>query len=210
MDDVKWLYMYERIIDKQRYMKYTHSVEWLSTEMEHGMSSKWFLTEEERNKYIDALKENLAVLRVKAGISQADLCSIIGVSRQTYSAIETGRKRMMWPTYLALIFFFDSIGETRKMLRSSSAYPQDLLLRLNEGRSPDPGMFGQSDLNSILEELDDQAMHTLRTMILVEYARCKKLSGDAVVKAYDGIDFLNGAPDAATEKALKNIRSKKR
>ena len=28
------------------------------------MLSRWILTEEERNKYIDALKDNLAVLRV--------------------------------------------------------------------------------------------------------------------------------------------------
>ena len=174
------------------------------------MTSRWVLTEDERNRYIDVLKEYLPALRVKADISQAELCGVIGVSRQTYSAIETGKKKMMWPTYLALIFFFDSISATREMLRSSSAYPQDLLLRLNEGRSPEPGMFGQSDLNNILKELDDQAMHTLRTMILVEYARCKKLSGDAVVKEYDGINFLNAHPDAATEMALKNIRSKRK
>ena len=174
------------------------------------MTSRWVLTEEERNNYMDALKEYLLALRVKANVSQADLCRIIGVSRQTYSAIETGKKSMMWPTYLALIFFFDSIRETREMLRSSSAYPQKLLLRLNDGRSPDPGMFGENDLNNILKELDDQAMHTLRTMILVEYARCKKLSGDTVVKAYDGIDFLNAPPDAATEMALKDIRRKRK
>ena len=178
--------------------------------MAHTMTSRWELTEEERKHYIDALKEYLPALRVKADISQAELCSIIGVSRQTYSAIETGKKRMMWPTYLALILFFDSISETREMLRGSSAYPKDILSRLNQGRSLEPGMFEQSDLNNILKELDDQAMHTLRTMILVEYARCKKLSGDTVVKAYDGIDFLNAPPDTATEMALKNIRRKRK
>ena len=174
------------------------------------MLSRWSLTEEERNQYIDALKDYLAVLREKAGISQSDLCNIIGVSRQTYSAIETGRKRMMWPTYLTLIFFFDSVGATREMLRSSKAYPQEVILRLNEGRSPDHGIFGQNELNNIIKELDDQALHSLRTMILVEYARCKRLTGDTVVKAYDGMDFLSKGPDAATEMALQNIRRKKR
>lgn len=174
------------------------------------MLSRWVLTEEERDKYIDALKNDLAVFRVKAGVSQTDLCNIIGVSRQTYSAIETGRKKMMWPTYLTLIYFFDSLNETRELLRNSPAYPQALLYRMNEGKSPDPGMFGQSDLNNILKELDEQAMHSLRTMILVEYARCKKLPGDVVVKAYSGIDFMEAVPDAATEQALRNIKKKKK
>ena len=174
------------------------------------MLSRWVLTEEERDKYIDALKEDLTVLRVKAGISQGELCNIIGVSRQTYSAIETGRKRMMWPTYLTLIYFFDSLGATREMLRNSPAYPQEILYRMNGGKSPENGLFGQSNLNNILKELDDQAMHSLRTMILVEYARCKKLPGEVVVKAYDGIDFLESSPDAATEAALQNIKNRKK
>ena len=57
---------------------------------------------------------------------------------------------MMWPTYLALVFLFDSVAETQEMLRNSSAYPQNLLLRLNEGRSPEPEMFEHGDLNNIL------------------------------------------------------------
>ena len=174
------------------------------------MQSRWVLTEEERDRYIDALSDNLAILRVKAGISQIELCNVIGISRQTYSAIETGRKRMMWPTYLALVYFFDSLTETRELLRGLPAYPQDLLYRINEGRNPERGMFGQSDLNDILKDLDDQAMHSLRTMILVEYARCKKLPGDAVVKAYGGVDFLESAPDAATEMALRNIKNRRK
>ena len=173
------------------------------------MLSRWVLTEEERDQYIDALKDDLAVLRVKSGVSQAELSNLIGVSRQTYSSIENGRKKMMWPTYLTLVFFYDSLAATREMLRSMPGYPKELIYRMNEGKSPDAGLFGQSDLNDILKELDEQAMHTLRTMILVEYARCKKLPGDVVVKAYGGTDFCTSVPDAATENALHNIRNKK-
>lgn len=173
------------------------------------MLSRWVLTEEEREIYINALKEELAVLRVKAGISQGELSNIIGVSRQTYSAIENGRKKMMWPTYLTLIYFFDSMSTTRDMLRSLPAYPRELLNRFNEGKGLESRLFGQNELNDILKDLDEQAMHSLRTMILVEYARCKKLSGDVVVKAYDGINFLTASPDMATEKALQNIKNKR-
>ena len=174
------------------------------------MLSRWVLTNEERDKYVDALKDNLAVLRVKAGISQVDLCNVIGISRQTYSAIETGRKRMMWPTYLSLIYFFDSISDTRELLRSLPAYPQELLSRFNAGKSIEPVLFWQSDLNGILKEQDDQALHSLRTLILIEYARCRKLPGDVVVKSYDGIEFFDNSRDAATEMALKNIKNRRK
>lgn len=96
------------------------------------------------------------------------------------------------------------------LLRSMSAYPGELLYRMNEGKSPEPGVFGENDLNDILKELDDQAMHSLRTMIPGEYARCKKLPGDVVVKAYSGLNFMEAAPDTATEKALQKIRKMKK
>ena len=114
----------------------------------------------------------------------------------------------MWPTYLTLIYFFDSLASTREMLRKMPGYPKELLYRMNEGKSPDAELFGQGELNDILKELDDQALHTLRTMILVEYARCKKLPGDIVVKAFDGINFLSTPPEVATEIALQNIKNK--
>lgn len=173
------------------------------------MLSKWVLTKEEQDRYINALKNDLLDLRSKAGISQGDLCNILGISRQTYSAIENGRKKMAWPTYLTLIYFFDSMASTRELLRSLPAYPGDLLNRFNEGKSPEMGLFGQTELRDVLKDLDEQAMHSLRTLILVEYARCKKLPGDVVVKAYDGTDFLTVPPDIATEKALQNIRKRK-
>ena len=48
----------------------------------------------------------LPVLRAKARISQEDIASKIGISRQTYSSIETGKREMSWTTFLALIAFF--------------------------------------------------------------------------------------------------------
>lgn len=172
---------------------------------------KWVLTEEEQRRYIDALTDELPILRAKAGISQEDLCNMIGTSRQTLSAIETRRRVMMWSTYLSMILFFDNNIDTREMLRNSSAYPGEIILRMNDGRNPDQTLLGQSasELNDILKELDDQARHALKTMLLVEYARCKKLPGEFVIKAFDGLNLMGIAADTATEQALRNIRNQK-
>ena len=173
--------------------------------------TRWILTEEEQKKYIDALTDELAPLRAKAGISQVDLCTMIGISRQTYSALEGRRRPMMWSTYLSLILFYDNNVDTREMLRRLPAYPRELFLRMNEGRSTEETLLGQSagELNEILKDLDDQARHALKTMLLVEYARCKNIPGDVVVKAFDGISLTGITTDAATEQALRNIRSRK-
>ena len=82
---------------------------------------------------------------------------------------------------------------------------------MNDGRNPDQTLLGQSasELNDILKELDDQARHALKTMLLVEYARCKKLPGEFVIKAFDGLNLMGIAADTATEQALRNIRNQK-
>lgn len=173
-------------------------------------SDKWLLTKEEQDRYIDALASELSALRMRAGISQEELCHILGISRQTYSAVELQKKPMSWQTYLSLIWFFDSNSSTKDMLRRSPAFPHFLLNRMNEGKRPDQNPLGQTDkeFEELLQGLDAQALHTIKTMLLVEYARCKNLPGDVVVKAFEGLEFPGTTPDLATEQALKNIRSK--
>ena len=56
--------------------------------------------------YIDKLTENLSMLRAKAGVTQGDVADRIGIARQTYSAIECGRNKMSWNTFMSLILFF--------------------------------------------------------------------------------------------------------
>ena len=172
------------------------------------MRSRWVLTKEEQDKYTEALKKDLPMLRAKADISQVELCNIIGLSRQSFSAIESGRKKMTWTTYLSLIMFFDNNLETRETLRSLKCYPGELFRRINEGKDPSNMLFGTDELTSIIKQLDDQALHTIRTMILVEYARCKKVPGDIIVKSFDGVDFFNVGSEIETELALRNIQRK--
>lgn len=65
---------------------------------------------------IDILTEELPVLRARLRISQADMARGIGISRQTYSLIETKKQRMTWVTYMAMIAFFSADRRTRKDL----------------------------------------------------------------------------------------------
>ncbi len=171
---------------------------------------RWILTSEEREKYIDALTGELAPLRARAGISQGELANIVGMSRQTYSAIEGRKKRMSWSAYLTLILFYDNNTSTRFMLRGTEAYPAKLINRMNEGRNPDQELLNQAsgEWNSILSELDDQARHAIKTMMLVEYARCKNITGDVVIKAFEGLDLVGTHPDTSVETALRNIKKR--
>ena len=89
------------------------------------MKERWDLTKERKDELIQKLTPELKVLRVRADITQEKLANIIGLSRQTYSQIETGSKLMTWNTYLSLIFFFNSVEETSKLLNALDIYPDE-------------------------------------------------------------------------------------
>ena len=69
-----------------------------------------------RNKLIELLRNDLLVLREKARVSQEDIANKIGISRQTYSSIETGKREMSWTTFLALIAYFQNNDRTKQMI----------------------------------------------------------------------------------------------
>ncbi len=86
---------------------------------------------------MEMLQTNLSSLRAKIGISQEELARVIGVSRQTYYPVESGKKRMTWGMFLALIFVFDSIKETSEMLEDLRLYPIDWVMQFNDQISPE-------------------------------------------------------------------------
>lgn len=92
---------------------------------------KFTITEEEKNKFIDALTNELTALRAKSGLAQGELAKMVGISRHTYGEIERGKRRMSWNIYLSLILFFDYTNATHDMLRKLSAFPTDLVNKLN-------------------------------------------------------------------------------
>ena len=80
-----------------------------------------------KNECMAALANYLSPLRAKAGITQDSLANIIGISRQTYYAIENRKRSMSWNTFISLIFYFDSNEKTSGMLHSLGLFPDSLV-----------------------------------------------------------------------------------
>ena len=80
------------------------------------------------------LTEELPVLRAKIGLSQSELSNIIGVPRQTYSAIETKKRKMTWGTFISLVLFFEHNEKIRPLLISVGAFPESLEQMLNANK----------------------------------------------------------------------------
>ena len=175
-------------------------------------TSKWLLTDEEKLHFIDELTPQLQALRTKAGISQEELSALIGVSRQTYVAIEGESRKMSWRTYLALIMFYDYNQKTHQAIRALGAYPHEVIRRFNDSDAIfelDVASFLSGNAEGIMAALDDQALSSIRTMIMLEYARCTKMPGEAVVKSFDGVTFTN-LPNPQAAEALRAIKGRKR
>lgn len=79
-----------------------------------------------KSEYIVKLTESLSMLRAKAGVTQEDVADRIGIARQTYSAIECGRKSMSWNTFMSLILFFKENAQTKEVVRLLNIYTREL------------------------------------------------------------------------------------
>ena len=97
-------------------------------------NEKYSISKKQQEMFIEALTAELAPLRAKIGISQTEIASMIGISRQTYSSIEAGSRKMSWNTYLSLVFFFDYHAATHQMIRRIGAFPEELIKTINDGK----------------------------------------------------------------------------
>lgn len=89
------------------------------------------INQQYKENYIDILGDNLSALRAKAGFTQEEVATMVGVSRQTYYSIETGKRNMTWTLCLALILLFDTNLDTHNMLRGIGAYPKEIIMKMN-------------------------------------------------------------------------------
>lgn len=172
----------------------------------------YLLSDAEKNALIDELTPELQLLRTKADISQEEIANIIGTSRQTYGAIERKSRRMTWNTYLSLIMFYSFNNATHDMIKKMKAFPHDILKRFNGNAEPpefDLGLLFQDNISDIINSLDEQALSTIRTIMMIEYSRCNNVSAESAIKFFEGIHFR--APeitdkDRNTKKALNKIK----
>jgi len=122
-----------------------------------GVNARWLLSDEEREKYTGRLVEELPSLRAKVGISQGELAYLIGTTRQTYSAVENGKRPMPWQTYLSLILFFDNLDKTRDTLYKLEIYPTDIMERFNGGKTRQSSESAENKVLRDIAKLVEQA-----------------------------------------------------
>ncbi len=168
-----------------------------------------------KERLISELIPELGTLRKKAEVSQGDLANMLGVSRQTYNAIESGSRKLTWNVYLSLILYYDYNQKTHQMIRALGVFPQELVTRINNGEAEglEIDSFLSQGPQDILDKLDEQAMRSIRAMVMVEYGRCTGMSSDAVVKAFDGVVFSPhpaSAADVAAKRAISAIKGRKK
>ena len=84
------------------------------------------LNDSRKEELIEILTNELNVLRAKVGLSQQELADRMGVSRQTYGAIEKKKQKMTWSNFLALLMLFKSNADTARMIEWIGAYPPEL------------------------------------------------------------------------------------
>ncbi|WP_122789236.1 helix-turn-helix transcriptional regulator [Intestinibacillus sp. Marseille-P6563] len=80
------------------------------------------------------LTTELPVLRARLGISQETIAQNIGLSRQTYCAIENGTRKMTWTIFMALVAFFDLNEATSVMLDQIPSFIESIREILRENK----------------------------------------------------------------------------
>ena len=83
-------------------------------------------TEELKDLSIENMTKNMATLRTMLHLSQEGLAGLMGVGRQTLVAIETGKRKMTWNTFLSLMFIFSQHKETKPLLEFLQIYSPEL------------------------------------------------------------------------------------
>ena len=79
-----------------------------------------------KHDLMEQFRNELPVLRARVRVSQENIAKKIGISRQTYSGIETGKREMTWTTFLALLAFFQNNEQTKPMIDQINGFSDSM------------------------------------------------------------------------------------
>lgn len=88
-----------------------------------------------KKQVMEQFRDELPVLRAKVRVSQETIAEKIGISRQTYNSIETGKRDISWTTFLALLAFFQNNEQTRRMIEQFDGFEENMSIILNSNGS---------------------------------------------------------------------------
>ena len=84
------------------------------------------ISKEVKNNLCKNLGANLSTIRAKTDISQDELASKLGITRQTITAIETKRRVMQWTTFVSMVLFFIRNDEVRSIMELMEIYTAEV------------------------------------------------------------------------------------
>jgi len=79
-----------------------------------------------RQHYTQLMAKHLPILRAALSLSQTTLAEIIGVTRQTLSAAESGLRDLSWGNFISLLYVFTQNEQTLPLLRTLGIYTEEL------------------------------------------------------------------------------------
>lgn len=84
-----------------------------------------------RKEVMTIMLEWLLVLRSALNVTQEQIAYSVGMSRQTYSSYELGKKELTWSAFMALFLFFMVNEKSRNLLSKKPGYIYTVFLILN-------------------------------------------------------------------------------
>lgn len=84
-----------------------------------------------RKEVMTIMLEWLLVLRSALNVTQEQIAYSVGMSRQTYSSYELGKKELTWSAFMALFLFFMVNEKSRNLLSKKPGYIYTVFLLLN-------------------------------------------------------------------------------
>lgn len=110
-----------------------------------------------RNEVMQIMTECLLVLRSSLNITQEQIASLVGMSRQMYSAYELNKKPLTWSAFMSLFLFFMLNEKSRNLLSKKPGYIYTVFVLLeantNELNANELSKAGEDKINNSIEEI---------------------------------------------------------